>query len=63
VTPASGRSTPPFAQPAAPSPGDAGEVVQSDRTATIGPDTCASGTAEPMDLELAVDAMLSAASP
>jgi uncharacterized protein DUF222/HNH endonuclease len=38
-------------------------LLQNDRTATIGPSTCASGTAEPMDLALAVDALLSAASP
>jgi hypothetical protein len=45
-----------------PPPGNADAVLQNNRTAIIGPSTCASGTAEPMDLELTVDALLSAAS-
>jgi hypothetical protein len=42
--------------------GDAEELRQHDHAAAIGPSTCASGTAEPMDLALAVDALLSATS-
>jgi HNH endonuclease len=44
-------------------PGNPDELLQLERTGTIGPDTCASGTAEPMDLDLTVDAFLSAAPP
>jgi hypothetical protein len=39
-----------------PPPGNADELLRG----TIGPDTCAGGEGEPMDLDLAVDAFLSA---
>jgi hypothetical protein len=40
-------------------PGDADEL-QRYNPAAIGPSTCASGDGDPMDLDLAVDALLSA---
>jgi Domain of unknown function (DUF222)/HNH endonuclease len=43
-----------------PPPGDAEQLLRNDAAATIHPDTCASGTGEPMDVELAVEALRSA---
>jgi Domain of unknown function (DUF222)/HNH endonuclease len=43
-------------------PGNGDELLRHEHTATIGPDTCASGTGEQMDVALAVDALLSATS-
>jgi hypothetical protein len=40
--------------------GDAEQLLRNDPGAAIGPSTCASGTGEPMDVELAVEALLSA---
>jgi hypothetical protein len=46
-----------------PPPGEARELLRHEHATTIGPDTCASGTGEQMDVALAVDALLSATSP
>src|SRR5918999_586283 len=43
-----------------PPPGDAAELVRDDRAAAIDASTCASGTGDPMDLDLTVDALLNA---
>jgi Domain of unknown function (DUF222) len=43
-----------------PPPGDAAELLRSGRAGPIGPSTCATGTGEPMDVDLAVDTVLSA---
>jgi hypothetical protein len=51
-----GRHIPPVRRPP---PGDAGELLRFN-SAAIGPSSCASGDGDPMDLELAVDALLNA---
>jgi hypothetical protein len=51
-----GRHIPPVRRPP---PGDADEL-QRHNSAAIGPSTCASGDGDPMDLDLAVDALLNA---
>jgi hypothetical protein len=45
-----------------PPPGDADELLRHEHEAMIGPDTCASGDGEQMDVALAVDALVSATS-
>jgi uncharacterized protein DUF222/HNH endonuclease len=52
-----GQHIPPVRRPP---PGDPDELRQSQTTTTIGPKTCASGDGEPLDLELAVDALVRA---
>jgi uncharacterized protein DUF222/HNH endonuclease len=52
-----GRHIPPVAHPP---PGDSNELLRHHHAASIGPDTCASGEGERLDLELAVDALVAA---
>jgi hypothetical protein len=43
-----------------PPPGDTDELRHANASTAIGPSTCASGTGDPMDLDIAVDVLLSA---
>jgi hypothetical protein len=43
-----------------PPPGDAAELLRDERAAAIGSRTCANGSGDPMDLDLAVEALLRA---
>jgi hypothetical protein len=52
-----GRPIPPVRRPP---PGDADELIRHDHASAIDSSTCASGDGEPMDLDEAVDALLSA---
>jgi Domain of unknown function (DUF222)/HNH endonuclease len=54
-----GRRIPPVAHLP---PGNPADLIRHDHSATIGPTTCASGEGEPMDIELAIDALLCATS-